>query len=87
MHDNLGIAVDVVEEDPAKVRFRCRQCPLCERGLMAGLDNKIRESMCRAGPLRFTDAILKQLDPKLTHQLLKYRSGPADSCEEQIVLA
>jgi hypothetical protein len=54
---------------------------------MAGLDNKIGESMCRAGPLRSTEAMLKQLDHKLTYPLLKCRSGPADSCEEQIVLA
>jgi hypothetical protein len=41
VQDNLGIAVDVVREDPAKVRFRCQQCPLYEGGLMARLDSKI----------------------------------------------
>jgi hypothetical protein len=85
--ESLGIVVEVLEEGPATVRFRCRQCPLYEGGLMAGLDTKIGETRCRAGSLRFMDAAVKQLDPKLTYQLLKYRSGPADFCEEQIVLA
>jgi len=85
--ESLGLLFEVLEESPTTVRMRCRRCSVYEGWQMAGLDDKTRETMCRAGSLRFMDAAVKQLDPKLTYQLLKYRSGPDDFCEEQIVLA
>jgi hypothetical protein len=85
--ESLGLGLEVLEESPETVRFRCRQCSVYEGWQMAGLDDKTRETMCRGGSLRFMDAAVKQLDPKLAYQLVKYRSGPADFCEEQIVLA
>lgn len=85
--ESFGIVLEVLEEGPATVRFRCRQCSAYEGWQMAGLDDKTRETMCRAGSLRLMDAAVKQLDPRLTYQLAKYRSRPDDFCEEQIVLA
>jgi len=84
--ESLGLAFEVLEESPTTVRFRCSQCSLYEGWQMAGLDDKTRETMCRTGSLRFMDAVVKQLSPRLSYQLSKYRSAPDDFCEEQIVL-
>jgi len=84
--ESLGLAFEVLEESPTTVRFRCPQCSFYEGCQMAGLNDKTREIMCRAGSLRFMDAIVKQLNPRLSYQLAKYRSAADDFCEEQIVL-
>lgn len=52
---------------------------------MLGLDNKTMETMCRGGPARLMDTISKQINPNLTYQLRKFRSGAEDCCEEAIV--
>jgi len=83
---SLGLVFEVLEERPTTVRMKCRQCSLYEGWQMAGLDAKTRESMCRAGPLRFMDTAVKQLNPKLSYQLAKYRPASDGFCEEQIVL-
>ena len=84
--ESLGLLFDVLEESSTTVRMRCRRCSVYEGWQMAGLDDKTRETMCRAGSLRFMDAAVKQLNPRLSYELRKYRSGPDDFCEEQIVL-
>jgi hypothetical protein len=85
--ESLGITFEVLEESPAMVRFSCKRCSVYEGAQMAGMDKNVTESMCRAGSIPCMNAAVKQLNPRLSYQLTKYRSGPDDFCEEQIVLA
>lgn len=82
VYEGFGIVMEVIEESPTAVRFKCLKCP----GYPEGLDNKTRESVCRNGGLKFADAILKQLNPNASLKLRKFRSAPDDFCEEEIVL-
>lgn len=84
--ESLGLAFEVVEENPASVRFKCPRCSVYEGWQMTGLDEQTRETMCRAGAIRFMDSVVKQLNPNLNYQLAKFRSSADDFCEEQIVL-
>jgi hypothetical protein len=84
--DNLGIGVKVVEESPKKVAVKIGKCPVYEAGHECGIDNKTLESHCRSGSIRYLDVLVKQLNPNLTHRLVKYRSGPDDFCEEETVI-
>jgi hypothetical protein len=83
--DTLGLVTEVLEESPQKVRFKCKQCPIYEAGMLVGWDEKMRETGCRSGPIVFMDKVSKQLNPNLSYRLLKYRSSADDFCEEEIV--
>jgi hypothetical protein len=84
--ESLGLVFEVQEESPSAVRWRCRGCSVYEGWRMAGLDDTTLETMCRAGSVRFMDAVVKQLNPRLSYEIHRYRSAADDSCEEQIVL-
>ena len=84
--ESLGLMFEVLEEGPTAVRLRCGPCSIYEGFQMAGLDEKTRETMCRAGSIRCMDSMVKQLNPKMSVQLSKFRSGADDFCEEQILL-
>jgi len=85
--ESLGGVTEVLEESPTLVRFKCMRCPAYEGAQMAGLDQGVIESMCRNGAIAGMDAAVKQLNPRLSYQLIRYRSGADDFCEEQISLA
>jgi len=61
------------------------RCPLYSAGQMLGLDNNTLETMCRNGSARLMDTITKELNPNLSYQLRKFRSGDDDFCEEAII--
>ncbi len=44
------------------------------------------ENICRASAIGFMDAAAKQLNPKLSYQLQKFRSNADDYCEEAVLL-
>ena len=75
-----------LEESPKRVVFKSGKCPIYEAAQMVGLDAKTIEAMCRAGSLKFMDTAAKQLNPNLNYQIRKFRSGPDDFCEEEILL-
>lgn len=85
--ESFGVASEVLEESPTLVRFKCMRCSLYEGAQMAGLDQGTIESMCRHGSMPCMDAAVKQLNPRLSYQLTRFRSGADDFCEEQISLA
>ncbi|GAI19116.1 unnamed protein product [marine sediment metagenome] len=84
--EGIGLALEVLEESPTRVRFKCGRCSIYDGHQAGGLDDKTRETMCRAGSLRFMDTMVKQLNPNLSYQLRKFRSAADDFCEEEIVL-
>jgi hypothetical protein len=83
---SIGVSFQVLEESPTMVRFKQSQCAVYEGSRRAGLDELPIETMCRYGPVKFMGALVKQLNPNLNYQLIKYRSAPDDFCEEAIVL-
>lgn len=85
--ESLGAVNEILEESPTLVRFKCMRCPAYEASLMAGMDKAVIERMCRNGAIVGMDAAVKQLNPRLSYQLIRYRSSADDFCEEQISLA
>lgn len=84
--ESFGMESQLIEGTPEKVVFRIGRCPVYEAGQMLGMDAKIIESLCRAGPMRMMSASAKQFNPKLSFQIRKFRSSAQDSCEEGVVL-
>lgn len=84
--ESFGYSIKTVEESPQRVVTKGIMCPMYAAAHELGMDNKTIETMCRAGVIRMMDASVKQLNPKLTARLVKFRSSPDDYCEEEIVL-
>ena len=85
--EGFGITSEVIGKSPKRIVIRCSRCPVYEAAQSAGIDTGTIETLCRNGSLKFMDAMVKQLNPKLTYQLLKFRSGPDKYCEEEILLS
>ena len=84
--ESIGMRLEVIEESPQKVSFKIGRCPLYEATQVLGLDAETIEHLCRAGPVRNMDSMVKQLSPNLNYQLRKFRSGTDNFCEEVIEL-
>ena len=82
----IGIQMEFVEESPQKVVAKSRKCPIYEAAHAMGIDHATIEHMCRSGPGRFMDVAARQLNPGLSYRLKKFKSGPDDFCEEEMVL-
>lgn len=87
LKEAFGFTSQLVEESPEKSVFRCGRCPIYEAGQIIGMDAGTIESQCRVGPFRFMNAMVKQLNPKFSYQLTKFRTSANDFCEEAIVLS
>ena len=83
--ESLGISMEVVEESPQKVSFKVSKCPIYEAAQALGVDAETIETLCRKGPVKFMDAMTKQLNPNFSYQLQRFRTGADDFCEEVIV--
>ena len=86
IEESYGISSEVIEESPQKVVFNLGKCPIYEAAQEVGLDAETIEALCRAGGLRLMDTTVKQLNPNLSYQLIKFRSAADNFCEEEIVL-
>ena len=82
----IGIQMELVEDTPQKVVAKSGKCPIYEAAQAMGIDHAAIEQMCRNGPGRFMDTAAKQLNPGLSYRLRKFKSGPDDFCEEEMVL-
>lgn len=80
--EGIGISSEVIEESSQEVVVKLNKCPVYAAGQMLGLDV---ETMCRNGSARLMHTATKELNPNLSYQLRKFRSGPDDFCEEAIV--
>jgi len=85
--EGFCITAEVVEESPQKTAFRCGRCPIYEAGQMMGMDAETIENQCRMGPFKYMDAMVKQLNPKLSYQLKTFRSSAGAQCEEMIEMS
>jgi hypothetical protein len=86
IEEGLGITSEVAEASPQRAMTKVGKCPLYEAGQMLGMDPEAIEALCRAGAIRYMDAVVKQLNPSLSYQLSKFRTAADDFCEEVIVL-
>jgi hypothetical protein len=86
IEEGFGITSEVIDESPQRVVSKIGRCPVYEAAQMAGLDVKNIEALCHAGPLKYMNAMVKQLNPDLSYQLRKFRSKADDCCEEAVVL-
>ncbi len=82
----FGISNVDAEEKPTSVLIKVHGCPVYEGRHAVGIDEETIEAMCRKGALNFMDTFFKQLDPKASYKLKKFRSAPDDCCEEEITL-
>lgn len=85
--NGFGINSEIIEKSPKKIKVRCSRCPVYEAAQSAGIDSENIEDLCRIGSVKFMDAMVKQLNPNLSYQLSKFRSGPDGFCEEEILLS
>jgi hypothetical protein len=86
IEEGFGILSDVIEESPHMARTKVGRCPVYESAQALGMDAEAIEASCRAGSVRFMDAVAKQLNPNLSYQLINFRSRPDGYCEEAVVL-
>lgn len=84
--DSLGESHEVLEESPQRVVVRNGRCPIYEAARTLGMEANTIETGCRAGPMKFMDTVVKQLNPNLNLRVRKFRSTPDDFCEEEIIL-
>ena len=84
--EGYGIVSEIMEEGPHKVKIRCHHCPVYEGASDAGLDEKTRRQLCYKGTVKYMDSMVKQLNPRLSYRLTKYRTAADDICVEEIVL-
>ena len=85
--EGLGAESEVVEADGQRVVIKLGRCPLYEAAEMLGMDNATIEAICRAGGIRFMDAMVKQWDPNFSYQLKEFRSSADGYCVEQLALS
>jgi hypothetical protein len=86
IEEGYGILSDVIEGDPQRAGNKVGKCPVYESAQALGMDAEAIEASCRAGPIRFMDAIAKQLNPNLSYRLINFRSTADGCCEEAVVL-
>ena len=84
--EKYGLTIKVVEDSPKRVLTKCTECTYYAAGHDLGIDNKTIEMFCRVGGIKSVDALVKQLNPKLSARVVKFRSSPEDFCEEEIAL-
>jgi len=84
--EGFGITSEVIKRSPERIAVRCSRCPLYDAAQSVGIDTGTIETQCRTGSIKFMDAMVKQLNPNLSYQMTKFRSGPDDCCEEEIFL-
>jgi len=86
IRQGFGIVSEAIEESSERVVLNVGRCPVYEAALAAGRDAEAVEASCRAGALRFMDAMAKELNPDLSYKLTKFRSSPEGHCTEEVVL-
>ena len=84
--EGLGLGFEVLQESPQRVLVKCAKCSVYEAAQMLGMDAKTIEHMCHASSERFMDSFAKQLNPRLSFRVTKFRSPSDDFCEEETVL-
>jgi serine/threonine-protein kinase len=83
----LGFNPEIVEESADRVVIKPGPCPIYDAGRSLCLDDAAIKRLCRTRGLRFMNAAAKQLNSRLEYRLVQFRSGPDDSCIEELVMS
>jgi hypothetical protein len=86
IEEDFGIISKPVEESPNRVVVKCERCPVYDGASAVGMDPDWIEAQCRKAPIGYMDALVKELNPKLSYRLRKHRTSAEGTCEEEIVL-
>jgi hypothetical protein len=84
--NTFGIALDV-EEAPTSVLLTWDRCPVYAANQAVGIDDATKATMCENGPLRFMDALFKQIDSNVGIRRKKFRASLDDFCVKEIVFS
>lgn len=82
--NTYGISLEA-EETPKSVLLKMRQCPVYAANQMVGIDDETKDAMCLNGPIKFMNALFKQIDPNVSVRRKKFRTSPDDFCLEELV--
>lgn len=82
----MGINSEVLEESAERIISKVGRCPVYEAAQAVGMDNESIEAICRAGALRYMDAMVNQWNPNLSYRLREFRSSADGHCIEEVVL-
>ncbi len=82
----VGFEPQLLEASPDRLVFKPGRCPIYEVGRSLGMEHSAIEAWCRTRPLRVVDQAVRELNPRLRYRLLQFRTGPDDSCVEEIVM-
>jgi hypothetical protein len=86
IQDTMGFEQERVEVSPGRILCACGRCPIYEAAEEVGMDAATIEAVCRAGSIPYMDALVRQLNPRLSYRLTQFRSSAAEPCREEIVL-
>jgi hypothetical protein len=86
IEESVGISSEVIEASNQRVVSKVGRCPLYEAAQELGMDGATIEAECRAGALRYMDAMVKQWNPDLSYRLREFRSSADGYCIEEVVL-
>ncbi len=88
MDENMGIKFEAIEKTPGKVVYNVGRCPVYESSAMLGIiDPATAQSRCKATALVYMNALLNELNPKVSLELQSFRHGPNEHCVESFVLS
>jgi hypothetical protein len=87
LKENIGESFEIIEKSAVKVVMRNGRCPFYEAAQMIGMDNKAIMTFCQTGSIRIADAVVRQLNPKLSLRVRKFRKNATDACEEELFLS
>ncbi len=82
----VGFEPQLLEASPNRLLFKPGRCPIYEAGRALGMQHSAIEAWCRTRPLQLVDQAVRELNPRLRYRLLQFRTGPDDSCVEEIVM-
>ncbi|UCG86018.1 MAG: protein kinase [Gemmatimonadota bacterium] len=83
----VGLEPEFLEQSPKRVVLKPGRCPIYEAGRTLGLGHSAIESLCRTRILPRMDRAIRELNPELRTELIRFRAGKDDSCIEEIFLS
>ena len=81
--NNFGVALEA-EETPTSVLLTFGRCPVYAANQAVGIDDETKATMCNNGPLKFMDALFKQIDPNVGIRRKKFRASLDDFCVKEV---
>ena len=75
--EELGMDYEIMQLESKKAVVKLGRCPIYEGAKFGGLDP---ENFCHCGAIKYMDALLEQLNPKLEYVINKIKADEEDFC-------